>query len=60
MDPPLKQMQQAIDKQDGPGFDTAFDAVSASCTGCHASAEHGFLVIQRPKTPVLDNLRSAP
>ena len=60
MDPALKQMQLAIDAHDGAAFDTAFDAVSASCTGCHASAEHGFLVIQRPRTPVLDNLRAAP
>lgn len=60
MDPALKQMQLAIDSHDGAAFDTAFDAVSASCTGCHASAEHGFLVIQRPRTPVLDNLRAAP
>ena len=60
MDPSLKQMQVAIDAQDGAGFDRAFDAVSASCTGCHAGAEHGFLIIQRPKTPVLDNLRAAP
>lgn len=60
MDPALKQMQSAIDAQDGAAFDTAFDAVSGSCTGCHAAAEHGFLVIQRPTTPVLDNLRSAP
>jgi hypothetical protein len=34
--------------------------VSQACTACHASAEHGFLVIQRPRTPVLDNLRAAP
>ena len=60
MDPPLKQMQAAIDAQDGPGFDKAYDAVSASCTGCHAGAEHAFLVIQRPKTPVLDNLKATP
>ncbi len=60
MDPALKQMQAAVDAQDGPAFDAAFDAVSGSCTACHAGAEHGFLVIQRPKTPVLDNLRAAP
>lgn len=60
MDPALKKMQAAIDAQDGPAFDAAYDAVSESCTACHASAEHAFLVIQRPKTPVLDNLRAAP
>lgn len=60
MDPALKKMQTAVDAQDGAAFDAAYDAVSESCTACHASAEHAFLVIQRPKTPVLDNLRAAP
>jgi hypothetical protein len=60
MDPALAQLQTAVDDADGPAFDAAFDQLSASCTGCHASADHGFLVIQRPRTPVLDNLRAAP
>jgi hypothetical protein len=60
MDPALKQMQGAIDAQDGPGFDAAYDAVSSACTGCHAASDHAFLVIQRPQTPMLDNLRAAP
>jgi hypothetical protein len=60
MDPSLKQMQSAIDAQDGPGFDAAYDAVSNACTACHEASDHGFLVIQRPQTPMLDNLRAAP
>ena len=60
MDPALKQMQAAIDGHDGPGFDKAYDALSQACSACHAAADHGFLVIQRPQTPVLDNLRAAP
>lgn len=60
MGPALAQMQQAVDKQDGAGFDAAYDKLSESCTACHAGSDHGFLVIQRPQTPVLDNLRAAP
>ena len=60
MDPALAQLQQAVDEADGPAFDAAFDQLSASCTGCHAGSDHGFLVIQRPRTPVLDNLRATP
>ena len=60
MDPALEQMQKAVDDQDGAGLDSAFDAVSNACTACHAAAEHGFLVIQRPQSPMLDNLRSEP
>lgn len=60
MGPALKQMQGAIDAMDGPGFDAAYDAVSEACTACHTGSDHGFLVIQRPQTPMLDNLRAAP
>ena len=60
MDPALKQMQAAVDSQDGPAFDKAYDAVSKACTDCHASADHAFLVIQRPQSPMLDNLKAAP
>lgn len=60
VDPALGQLQAAIDAHDGAKFDAAYDALSASCNGCHSAAGHGFLVIQRPRTPVLDNLRAEP
>jgi hypothetical protein len=60
MDPALAQLQQAVDHEDGAAFDVAYDQLSQACTGCHAGSDHGFLVIQRPHTPVLDNLRAAP
>lgn len=60
MDPALQQMQQAIDTQDGPGFDLAYDALSNACSACHAASDHAFLVIQRPQSPVLDNLKATP
>ena len=60
INPPLKQLQQAIDAQDVAKFETAYDALSTGCSSCHAAAGHAFLVIQRPKTPILDNLRSEP
>jgi cytochrome c553 len=59
-DPALEQMQAAVDAQDGAKFDAAFDSLSAACTACHAASGHGFLVIQRPRTPILDNLRAEP
>jgi cytochrome c553 len=59
MTPPLDQLQQAVDAQDLAKFEAAYDAVSNACSGCHAASDHAFLVIQRPQTPILDNLRSA-
>ena len=58
--PAMDELQAAIDANDGAKFDAAYDSLSAACTGCHQAAAHGFLVIQRPKTPVLDNLRAEP
>lgn len=57
-DPALKQLQEAVDAQDGMKFEAAYDALSEACTTCHEASDHGFLVIQRPKTPLLDNLRA--
>ncbi len=59
-DPALKQLQAAVDAQDEKQFEVAYDALSQACTTCHEASDHGFLVIQRPRTPVLDNLRAEP
>lgn len=59
-DPALAQLQEAIDAHDKAKFESAYDGLSAACTACHAAADHGFLVIQRPRTPLLDNLRAEP
>ncbi|MGA9421529.1 MAG: hypothetical protein WBW61_04150 [Rhodanobacteraceae bacterium] len=60
MDPAIKEMQAALARQDKGEFEKAFDNLSAACTACHQVAGNPFLVIQRPMTPLLDNLRYAP
>jgi hypothetical protein len=60
MNPAVKTLQEALAKHDKTAFEQAFDNLSASCTACHTVAGSGFLVIGRPKTPLLDNLRYAP
>ncbi len=56
----LGQLQQALEKKDEAAFGKAYDALSAACTACHQRAGIDFLHIQRPRTPLLDNLRYAP
>ena len=60
MKPAVAKLRDAIDSHDKQAFESAYDGLSAACSGCHKIADHGFLVIQRPKTPLLDNLKSTP
>ncbi|MGA9333447.1 MAG: hypothetical protein WBV39_04140 [Rudaea sp.] len=57
---PIRHLRDAIDHANRAEFDKAYDGLSAACTGCHRVAGNTFLVIQRPKTPLLDNLRTKP
>jgi len=60
MDPAVRSVQEALAKKDKAAFASAYDRLSASCNACHATAGVEFLHIQRPQTPLLDNLRYAP
>jgi hypothetical protein len=57
---PIKSLRDAVDHSSKAEFEKAFDALSAACTGCHHVAGNDFLVIQRPTTPLLDNLKTTP
>lgn len=56
---PIKALRDAVDHSSKPEFEKAFDNLSAACTGCHHVAGNDFLVIQRPTTPMLDNLKTS-
>ena len=56
---PVMALRDAIDHGSKAQFEAAFDGLSAVCTSCHHIAGNDFLVIQRPKAPLLDNLRVA-
>jgi hypothetical protein len=57
---PVMALRDAIDHGSKAEFEKTFDGLSATCTSCHKTAGNDFLVIERPKTPLLDNLRVAP
>ena len=57
---PIRALRDAIDRGSKAEFEKAFDELSAGCTACHRAAGNDFLVIERPKTPLLDNLRTLP
>lgn len=60
MNPAIKDVQAALAKQDKEAFAKAYDQLSASCNACHEVAGNTFLIMQRPQTKLLDNLRYAP
>lgn len=57
---PMLALRDAVDHGSKAEFEKTFDGLSAACTGCHKAAGNDFLVIERPKTPLLDNLRVEP
>lgn len=57
LDPALKALRDSADHADRREFEAAYDRLSAACNACHVAAGHEFLVIGRPSTPVLDNLK---
>jgi hypothetical protein len=57
---PMLALRDAIDHGSKAEFEKTYDALSAACTGCHRTAGVDFLVIERPKSPLLDNLRVTP
>jgi hypothetical protein len=57
---PLTVLRDSIDHGNKAEFEKAYDGLSSGCNGCHHVAGNDFLVIQRPTTPLLDNLRVAP
>jgi hypothetical protein len=57
---PVLALRDAIDHGSKAEFEKAYDGLTAACTQCHRAAGKDYLVIERPKTPLLDNLRVAP
>jgi mono/diheme cytochrome c family protein len=60
LEPAIEEMEDAVDAADAAAFTAGFDRLTAGCNACHAATERGMIVIQRPRTPPLDNLRFAP
>ncbi len=46
----MEQLEAAIKAQDAKAFDAAYTQLTATCNTCHASLNHGFIVIQEPKS----------
>jgi hypothetical protein len=56
----VPDLARTIATHDGTKFADAFDALTTACNGCHRSARHGFIVIQRPTSLPYSNQSFAP
>ena len=57
---PLQQLGDAIQKKDPKAFAAAYDMLTESCNSCHQATNHGFTVLQKPRTNPFPNQNFAP
>ncbi len=58
--PAVEALEGAVQEEDRTAFAQAYDQLTAACNACHVASDRGALVIQRPTTPPLTNLRFSP
>ncbi len=52
---PLRAIGKALDAGSTAEFEKSFDALTAACNACHRAANHGFIVIARPRGAMYGN-----
>jgi len=52
---PLEKLGDAIGKKDRRAFADAYDTLTEGCNACHQATDHGFNVVQRPKSNTFSN-----
>jgi hypothetical protein len=60
LQPAVERVESAIDTRQPAEFAAAFDDMTTQCNACHAATDRRAIVIQRPTTRPLDNLRYEP
>lgn len=58
--PAVGSVQGAVDGGDRDAFTRAYDDLTGACNACHTASDRSVLVIQRPSSPPLTNLRFTP
>jgi cytochrome c553 len=58
--PAMEELEAAVAAGDRDGFTAAYDRLTTACNHCHEAGGRSAIVIQRPTTPPLTNLRYAP
>lgn len=58
--PTVQSLDDAIEAGDREAFARAYDDLTTACNGCHIASDRAWIVIQRPESPPLTNLRFRP
>jgi predicted HAD superfamily phosphohydrolase len=58
--PAVERLEDAVSGEDREGFVRAYDELVRACNACHVASGLGAMVIQRPTTPPLTNIRFRP
>lgn len=48
MNPPLEELERAVQRKNLDEFNRSYDALTTSCNGCHQLSGFGFNVVTRP------------
>ncbi len=58
--PAVERMEDAVAAGDRAAFAAAYDQLTMACNACHVAADRAAIVVQRPTSPPLTNLRYQP
>jgi hypothetical protein len=58
--PAVENLEAAVDAGDRDAFAAAYDQLTMACNACHVASDRAAIVIQRPTSPPLTNLRYLP
>jgi len=58
--PAIEAMEDAVEAEERHAFVSAYEQLTVACNGCHAPADKAAIVVQRPTSPPLTNLRYTP
>jgi hypothetical protein len=55
VDPPISDMENAVEARDPRQLDSAYARLTAGCNACHTALHHGEVVIQEPDESTFPN-----
>lgn len=58
--PAMEALEEAVEDEDHAAFEAAYDRLTTACNACHIASDRGAIVMVRPTSPPMTNLRYLP